>query len=104
MNRETVPAPARRGRPRSEKARAWTARNAPAGQTGTLPGDLLAQLRPWVVQVRDRPYGRIIAALVTEARTDPAFAEQYPARFDVIDIVLAGIAPSARPVSAPASG
>lgn len=133
MKRETVPESARRGRPRSEKARAailsaatdlllargpsavsmdavaeragvskatiyrwwptketlaldalyheWTAGQPPVGGTGTLRGDLLSLLQPWVCQIRDRPYGRIIAALVTEAHTDPEFAERYLAHF-----------------------
>jgi AcrR family transcriptional regulator len=49
--------------------------------TGSLRGDLLALLRPWIRRVRERPYGRVVAALITEARTDPQFAELYPARF-----------------------
>ena len=49
--------------------------------TGTLRGDLLALLQPWVRLVTSRPYGRLIAALVTQAQTDPAFGEQYRARF-----------------------
>jgi AcrR family transcriptional regulator len=52
-----------------------------ARETGSLRGDLLALLRPWVRLVGKRPYGRVIAALVTEAHTDPAFAEQYRERF-----------------------
>jgi AcrR family transcriptional regulator len=57
-----------------------TARSAPR-DTGSLRGDLLSFLRPWIRRVRSRPYGRVIAALITEAQTDPAFAEQYRARF-----------------------
>src|SRR5712691_3519112 len=38
-------------------------------------------LRPWVRGLRERPYGRVIAAFVTEAQTDPAFEEQYRTRF-----------------------
>src|SRR4051794_12854512 len=57
-----------------------TARPSPR-DTGSLRGDLLSLLRPWIRRVRARPYGRMIAALITEAQTDPAFAEQYRARF-----------------------
>jgi AcrR family transcriptional regulator len=57
-----------------------TARPSPR-DTGSLRGDLLALLRPWIRRVRARPYGRVIAALITEANTDPDFAEQYRARF-----------------------
>jgi AcrR family transcriptional regulator len=49
--------------------------------TGSIRGDLLALLRPWVRRLRTRPYGRVIAALVTEAQTDPAFEKQYRAHF-----------------------
>jgi hypothetical protein len=38
-------------------------------------------LRPWARLAGKRPYGRVIAALLTEAQTDPAFAEQYRDRF-----------------------
>jgi AcrR family transcriptional regulator len=52
-----------------------------ARDTGSLRGDLLSLLRPWVRLAGKRPYGRVIAALITEAQTDPAFACQYRARF-----------------------
>jgi AcrR family transcriptional regulator len=61
--------------------REWdTARPVPR-DTGSLRGDLLALLRPWIRRVRARPYGRVVAALITEAQTDPEFAEEYRARF-----------------------
>jgi AcrR family transcriptional regulator len=53
----------------------------PVRDTGSLEGDLLDLMRPWARVAARRPYGRVIAALITEARTDPAFAEQYIARF-----------------------
>jgi AcrR family transcriptional regulator len=53
----------------------------PARDTGSLRGDLLSLLRPWARLASRRPYGRVIAALVTEARTDPDFAAQYRERF-----------------------
>jgi AcrR family transcriptional regulator len=60
--------------------REWaTAR--PARDTGSLPGDLLALVRPWLRRVRSRSHGRVIAALVAKAHTDPEFAEQYRTRF-----------------------
>jgi AcrR family transcriptional regulator len=49
--------------------------------TGSLRGDLLALLRPWVRLAGSRPYGRVIAALITEALTDEKFAAEYRARF-----------------------
>jgi AcrR family transcriptional regulator len=49
--------------------------------TGSLRGDFLALLRPWVRLVRARPYARVIAALITEAQTDPGFGQRYQERF-----------------------
>ena len=54
----------------------WEARPHPR-DTGSLRGDLLALLRPWARLASSRPYGRVIAALVTEAQTDPVFAAEY---------------------------
>ncbi|MDT7741354.1 MAG: hypothetical protein QOE59_432 [Actinomycetota bacterium] len=45
--------------------------------TGTLDGDLLAMLHPWARRVVSRPYARVIAALITKAHSDPAFATDY---------------------------
>jgi AcrR family transcriptional regulator len=59
----------------------WAAVQPAARDTGSLRGDLLSLLRPWVRLAASRPYGRVIAALVTEAQTDPAFAAEYRARF-----------------------
>jgi AcrR family transcriptional regulator len=49
--------------------------------TGSLRGDLLSIMRHWIRLVTNRPYARIVAALITEAQTDPAFGEQYRERF-----------------------
>jgi AcrR family transcriptional regulator len=59
----------------------WDTARPSTRDTGSLRGDLLALLRPWIRRVRARPYGRVIAALIAEANTDPNFAEQYRARF-----------------------
>ena len=61
---------------------AWAAprRNADR-DTGSLRGDLLAQFRPWLRQLTEKPYGRVIAGLVAEAQTDPVFAELYRDHF-----------------------
>jgi AcrR family transcriptional regulator len=59
----------------------WAIAQPPTRSTGTLRGDLLALLRPWVRLTGSRPYGRVIGALITEAQTDPAFAEIYRSRF-----------------------
>ena len=59
---------------------AW-ASVAPAKDTGTLRGDMLSLLRPWARLAASRPYGRVIAALLTEAQSDPVFAAAYRERF-----------------------
>jgi AcrR family transcriptional regulator len=53
----------------------------PVRDTGSLRGDLLLLLRPWARLAGQRPYARVIAALLTGAHTDPAFAREYRARF-----------------------
>ena len=59
----------------------WAAASAPARDTGSLRGDLLALVRPWVREITRQPFGRVIAALVTEAQSDSQFAEAYRTRF-----------------------
>ena len=59
----------------------WAGAAAPAADTGSLRGDLGALLRPWVRLITQRPYGPVVAALITAANAEPAFAEQYRARF-----------------------
>jgi AcrR family transcriptional regulator len=49
--------------------------------TGSLRGDLLARLRPWLRQLRDKPYGRVVAGLVATAQADAEFAGLYLERF-----------------------
>jgi AcrR family transcriptional regulator len=49
--------------------------------SGTLRADLLAITRPWIRRARERPYARVVAALVEETHTDPAFAKLYHERF-----------------------
>jgi AcrR family transcriptional regulator len=49
--------------------------------TGSLRGDLLAQFRPWLRRLHAKPYGRVIAGLVAQAQTDPAFATLYREHF-----------------------
>ncbi len=55
----------------------WAAAQPYPRDTGSLRGDLLALLQPWARLASSRPYGRVIAALLTEARTDPVFAAEY---------------------------
>lgn len=59
----------------------WAAAAPLPRNTGSLRGDLLALLRPWVRLASSRPYGRVIAALVTHAQTDPEFGLIYLSRF-----------------------
>lgn len=58
----------------------WAAASPHPRDTGSLRADLLSLLRPWARLAAGRPYGRVIAALVTEARTDPAFDAEYRRR------------------------
>jgi AcrR family transcriptional regulator len=58
----------------------WAAARPFPRDTGSLRGDLLSLLRPWARVASSRPYGRVIAALLTEAQTDPVFAAEYRQR------------------------
>jgi AcrR family transcriptional regulator len=55
----------------------WAAAQPAPRDTGSLRGDLLALLRPWARLAAKRPYARVIAALLSEVQTDPAFAGEY---------------------------
>jgi AcrR family transcriptional regulator len=59
----------------------WASPDREPPDTGTLRGDLLALLLPWIERAGDRPYGSIVGALITEARTDPRFGAVYRERF-----------------------
>jgi AcrR family transcriptional regulator len=52
-----------------------------ADDTGALRSDLVSLILPWTRVTRRRPYGRVLAALISAAQTDPTFAEQYRTRF-----------------------
>jgi AcrR family transcriptional regulator len=58
----------------------WGGGETDTPDTGSLREDLLALLLPWVDRVSGRPYARIIASLLTKARTDDKFAEEYDRR------------------------
>lgn len=49
--------------------------------TGSLAGDLLALIGPWATRLASKPYGGVIAALISRAQSDPQFAEEYRTRF-----------------------
>jgi AcrR family transcriptional regulator len=59
----------------------WSAALVPARDTGTLRGDLLALVQPWVREIRRGPFGRVIAAFVSAAQSDPQFAAAYRSHF-----------------------
>jgi AcrR family transcriptional regulator len=59
----------------------WEAVLPNSRQTNSLRGDLLSLLRPWIRVISERPYSRVIAALIAKAQTDQAFAAQYRAQF-----------------------
>jgi AcrR family transcriptional regulator len=42
--------------------------------SGSLRGDLLARLHPWLRQLNQKPYEGIIAGLLAQTQTDPEFA------------------------------
>ena len=55
--------------------------SAGVSDTGSLQGDLIGLLLPVARLASSRPYGRVIATLVAEARTDPRFGAAYRERF-----------------------
>jgi AcrR family transcriptional regulator len=59
----------------------WAATGISPRDTGSLRADLLSLVRPWVREIRRRPFARVIAELLTEAQSDPAFAEDYRRHF-----------------------
>jgi AcrR family transcriptional regulator len=59
----------------------WSSATSPPRDTGSLRGDLLALVRPWVRNIRRRQFGRVIAALLAEAQSDPEFAAEYRRHF-----------------------
>jgi len=57
----------------------WSA-VTPQQYVGLLRSDLVALLRAWTRLASGRPYGRVVAALLAEARTDQAFSDEYQRR------------------------
>jgi AcrR family transcriptional regulator len=49
--------------------------------TGSLRGDLLARVHPWLRQLNQKPYERVIAGLLAQTQTDPEFAKLYREHF-----------------------
>jgi AcrR family transcriptional regulator len=59
----------------------WTTIDGADADTGSLRGDLLANLLPWVEEISRRPFGRVLAALIAEAQADEEFAAAYRTHF-----------------------
>jgi len=59
----------------------WEAARPQGRDTGTLRGDLISLIRPWVRRLESRPYAGVIASLITEAHSNPAFAREWRERF-----------------------
>jgi len=59
----------------------WTAAHPETAGSGSLRVDLYSLLRPWIQLLNDRPYGRVVAAILAKVQTDAAFAEEYRTRF-----------------------
>jgi AcrR family transcriptional regulator len=59
------------------------ASSAPARRrdTESLRAELLARFRPWVRQLNERPYARVVAGLLAAAQNDAEFAELYRQHF-----------------------
>jgi AcrR family transcriptional regulator len=58
----------------------WAEHSMADVDTGSLRGDLLALLRPWVRQLRKRNYARVLGTFITKVHSDPEFATEYLAR------------------------
>jgi AcrR family transcriptional regulator len=59
----------------------WTSGGEPEGDTGSLRADLLADVLPFVREVRKRPFGRVIATMAAEAQSDEEFGVAYRRHF-----------------------
>jgi AcrR family transcriptional regulator len=59
----------------------WDTATPDPGDTGSLAGDLRALMIPWTRELAAKPYGRVIAALVSSAQADPEFAREYRTHF-----------------------
>jgi rhodanese-related sulfurtransferase len=59
----------------------WTAAHPESAGSGSLRVDLYSLLRPWIRLLNEKPYGRVIAAILAKVQTDDRFAEEYRTRF-----------------------
>ncbi|MGD0700048.1 MAG: TetR/AcrR family transcriptional regulator [Trebonia sp.] len=58
----------------------WLAVTPQHYESGVLRSDLTALLLAWSRLSSGRPYGRVVAALLAQARTDPVFSAEYQRR------------------------
>jgi AcrR family transcriptional regulator len=58
----------------------WAAAYPLAPDTGSVRDDLRGIFLPWVDHITARPHARVLAALITRARTDEGFAEEFDRR------------------------
>ena len=58
----------------------WSSAEEPE-ETGSLREDLLADVLPFVREIRGRPFGRVIAELAAEAQSDEEFGAAYRRHF-----------------------
>lgn len=58
----------------------WSYAYPEAPDTGSMREDLLGILLLWGDHITTRPYARVLGALITRARTDPAFADEFNRR------------------------
>lgn len=59
----------------------WAAAGLATRRGGTLRGEMLALVRPWVRIVAEGSSARILIALMAAARDDPEFGQTYRKRF-----------------------
>jgi rhodanese-related sulfurtransferase len=59
----------------------WTAAHPESAGSGSLRVDLYSLLRPWIRLLNEKPYGRVLAAIIAKLQTDERFAEEYRTRF-----------------------
>jgi len=59
----------------------WAATGSSPRDTDSLRADLLAHVRPWMREIRRRPFARVLSEFLVKAQSDPAFAEDYRRHF-----------------------
>jgi AcrR family transcriptional regulator len=59
----------------------WATAGSTPQDTGSLRGDMLALIHPWVEEIGRRPFGRVIAGLLEQSHADPQIAQAYRSRF-----------------------